>query len=155
MVRATASGDAGGTVQEGAGGRRRRSASVSDLLRSLVADVTLIARREVELATIELKTKASEYGGAAALLGAGAVVGFLALGALVAAAVLALALVLPAWAAATIVGTVLIAVAALLGLAARARLRTAGSPAPTATIDMVQEDIAWMRSETARLQPSE
>ena len=133
----------------------RRSASISELLRSFVADVTLIARREVELATIELKTKASELGGAAALLGAGAVVGFLALGTLVAASVLALALVLPAWAAATIVGVLLLAGAAVLGFAGRARLRTAGPLAPTQTIGLVQEDIAWMRSETARLHPSE
>lgn len=133
----------------------RRSASISELLRSLIADVTLIARREVELATIELKTKASELGGAAALLGAGVVVGFLALGTLVAAAVLALALVLPAWAAASIVGVLLLAGAAVLGLAGRARLRATGSLAPTQAIDMVQEDIEWMRSETQQLHPSE
>ena len=133
----------------------RRSASISELLRSLIADVTLIARREVELATIELKIKASEIGGAVALLGAGAVVGFLALGTLVAAVVLALAIVLPAWAAASIVGVLLLAGAAVLGFAGRARLRTAGPLAPTQTIGMVQEDIAWMRSETEQLHPNE
>ena len=133
----------------------RRSASISELLRSLVADVTLIARREMELASIELKTKASELSGAAALLGAGAVVGFLALGTLVAAAVLGLAIVVPAWAAASIVGVVLLAGAAMLGFAGRTRLRAAGPLAPTQTMDMVQEDIAWMRSETEQLHPSE
>jgi hypothetical protein len=74
-----------------------------------------------------------------------------ALGTLVASAVLALAIVLPAWAAALIVGVLLLVVAAALVMAGRARLRAAGPLAPTETIDTVQEDIAWMRRETERL----
>ena len=146
---------ASGGSANGSGSHPRRSASVSDLLRSLIGDLSLIVRREVELAAMELKAKTAEVGGAAALLTAGAVVGFLALGALVAAAVLALAIVLPAWAAAAIVGVLLLAGSAVLALAGRARLRAAGPLTPTQTIDMVQEDIAWMRSETAHLHPSE
>ena len=144
-----------GATADGTRSHRRRSASVSDLLRTLIGDISLIARREAELAAIELKAKSAEVGGAAALLAAGAVIGFLALAALVAAAVLALAIVLPAWAAAVVVGVLLLAGSAVLALTGRARLRAAGPLAPTQTIDMVQEDIAWMRSETAHLHPSE
>ena len=142
-----------GTTQSDAG--NRRSAPISELLRSLVGDLTLIARREAELATIELKTKASQFRVAGALLGAGAVIAFLALGALVAAAVLALAIVLPAWAAASIVGALLLAAAAGLAFAGRARLRAAGPLAPTETVDTIQEDIAWMRRETEQLRANE
>lgn len=133
----------------------RRGAPVADLVRALLSDVSLLVRKEAELATIELKAKASEVGGAAALLGAGAVVALLAAGTLVAAAVLGLAIVLPAWVAALIVGVVLLALAAVLAVLGRSRLRAATPLAPTDTIDTVREDIAWMRHETERLNETE
>jgi len=133
----------------------RRTAPVSELVRSLFADVALLARREAELAKIELKDKASKVGVAVGMLGAGALFAVLALETLIAAAVLALALVLPAWAAALIVGVVLIAVAAALVLVGRDRLRAAAPLAPTRTLDTVQEDIGWMRRETEQLKTSE
>jgi hypothetical protein len=128
----------------------RRGAPVMELVRSLLSDFSLLVRKEAELATIELRAKASEAGGAAALLGAGAVVGLLAAGTLVAAAVLGLAIVLPAWAAALVVGSGLLAVAAVLIIRGRARLRAAMPLAPSETLETVQEDIAWMRHETER-----
>lgn len=142
-----------GTSHTDAGSRR--NAPFSELLRSLFADIAVLVRGEAELAKIELKTKTTEFGATAAMLGAGAVVALLALGTLVATAVLALAIVLPAWAAALIVGTLLLAVAAALAVAGRARLRTAGPLAPTETIDTVQEDFAWMRHKTEQLRATE
>jgi hypothetical protein len=145
MVMATQSRDAG----------NRHNAPISELLRSLIADLTLIARREAELATIEMKTRMSEFGGAAAVLAGAGLAGLYALGTLVAAAVLALAIVLPAWAAAVIVGVVLAGVAVVLAFVGRARLRAAGPLAPKETIETVQEDIAWIRRETERSQTGE
>ncbi len=135
--------------------RSHRDARISELLRSLTADLTLIARREAELATIEMKARMSEFGGAAALLASAGVTGFFALGTLVTAAVLALAIVLPAWAAATVVGVLLAAIAAVLALVGRARLRAAGPLAPRETIETAQEDIAWIRRETEQLHANE
>jgi hypothetical protein len=145
MVMATQSTDAG----------NRHDAPFSELLRSLIADLTLIARREAELATIEMKSKMSEIGGASAVLAGAGLAGFFALGTLVAAAVLALAIVLPAWAAAVVVAVLLAVIAAVLALVGRARLRGAGPLAPRETIETVQEDIAWIRRETERSQTSE
>ena len=133
----------------------RHDAPLSELLRSLIADLTLIARREAELATIEMKAKMSEIGGATAVLAGAGLAGFFALGTLVAAAVLALTIVLPAWAAAVVVAVVLAVIAGVLALMGRARLRAAGSLAPKETIETVQEDIAWIRRETERSQTSE
>ena len=67
------------------------------------------------------------------------------------AAVLALTIVLPAWAAALIVGAVLVAVATVLFILGRARLRSLGSLAPTETLEAAREDMAWIRRETERL----
>lgn len=133
----------------------RRSAPISELFRSLLTDVAVLLRGEAELAKIELKSKATEFGATAAMLAAGAVIALLVLGTLVATAVLALAIVLPPWAAALIVGVLLLAVTAALAMAGRARLRSAGPFAPSETMDMVQEDIAWIRHETEQLHETE
>ena len=45
----------------------RRDVPVSELIRSLLADLVLLARREAELATIELKEKGSSLGIAAGM----------------------------------------------------------------------------------------
>jgi uncharacterized membrane protein YqjE len=133
----------------------RRSAPVSELIRSLVADVALLARREAELARIELKEKASKVGVAVGLLAGGAMFAIFAVATLIAAAVLALAIALPAWAAALIVAVVLVAIAATLAQIGRARLRSAGPLAPTRTLEAMQEDIEWIRLETEQLKTSE
>lgn len=133
----------------------RRDEPISGLLRSLVADVGLIARREAELAKIELKEKASKAGVAIGLLVAGAAFALYALGVLIAAAVLGLAIVLPAWAAASIVALALIVIAAVLALIGRAKLREGAPYAPTRTLATVEEDIGWMRRETEQLKTLE
>jgi uncharacterized membrane protein YqjE len=135
-----------GTADNGDGSRR--DAPFTELIRSLIGDVVALARLEAELAGIELKRKASKIGLAAGLLAGGGVIALLGIATLVAAAVLALAIVLPAWAAALIVGVVILVVAAVLATVGRARLRTAAPLTPTRTIETVQEDIRWIRRKT-------
>lgn len=133
----------------------RRDASITALLGSLVADVSLLARSEAELAKIELKEKASKAGMGLGLIAGAAAFAFYALGALIAAAVLALAIVLPAWAAALIAGGVLVAVAATLAQIGRRRLREGMPFVPARTLATAEEDISWIRSKIEALKPSE
>lgn len=133
----------------------RRTAPVSDLIRSLVADLVSLARHEADLVKIELKHKASTAGVAAGLIAVAALVGFFGVATLIATAVLALAIVLPAWAAALIVGVVLMVAAAALILAGRARIRAATPFTPKRSLDAAQEDIAWIRHKTEQLKTSE
>lgn len=133
----------------------RRNAPVSELVRSLAADLASLARREAELARLEFTHKASKVGVAAGMVAAAAAIAWFALATLIAAAVLALAIVLPAWAAALIVGVVLFVVAAALILAGRAMIRAATPLAPRRSLDAVQEDIAWIRNTTEQLKTSE
>ena len=88
-------------------------------------------------------------------MAAAAVVAVFAVGVLITAAVLALALVLPAWVAALIVGAVLVTVAVVLFFVGRSRMRSVGSLAPTETIEAAREDVAWIRRETERLRSSQ
>jgi hypothetical protein len=134
---------------------RRREAPPSELLRSLLADIRLMLEREAELAKLEVKDKGSRLGIAGGILVGAAVVALLALGTLIAAAVAGLAIVLPLWAAALIVGTVLVVVAVFIFLVGRARMRAVGSLAPTATIETAREDVTWIRREAERLRSTE
>ena len=93
---------------------RLREAPPSELLRSLLADIRLMLELEAELAKLEVKDKGSRLGIAGGILSGAAVVALLALGTLIAAAVAGLAIVLPLWAAALIVGTVLVVVAVVM-----------------------------------------
>ena len=132
-----------------------REAPPSELLRSLLADIRLMLQREAELAKLEVKDKGSRLGLAGGILAGAAVVALLALGTLIAAAVLGLAIVVPPWAAALIVGTVLVLVAVVMLLIGRARMRAVGSLAPTATIETAREDMAWIHREAERLRSTE
>ena len=134
---------------------RQREAPPSELLRSLLADIRLMLRWEAELAKLEVKDRGSRLGIAGGIMAGAAVVALLALGTLIAAAVAGLAIVLPLWAAALIVGTVLVMVAVVIFVVGRARMRAVGSLAPTATIETAREDVAWIRREAGRLRPTE
>lgn len=127
----------------------------SELLRSLLADLRLMLKREAELAKLEVKDKGSRLGIAGGILAGAAVAALLAIGTLIAAAVLGLAIVLPPWAAALIVGAVLVLVAVVMVLIGRARMRAVGSLAPTATIETAREDMAWIHREAERLRSTE
>ena len=128
---------------------RLRASPTSELFRRLLTDVRLICGRQAQRAKLELETRrpplTAEWNRCLRLV---AVFG---VGVLIAAAVLALTIVLPAWAAALIVGVVLVTVAAVLFLMGRARLQSLGSLAPTETIEAAREDVAWIRRETERL----
>jgi Putative Actinobacterial Holin-X, holin superfamily III len=134
---------------------RSREAPPSELLRSLLADIRLMLQREAELAKLEVKDRGSRLGIAGGILAGAAVVALLALGTLIAAVVAGFAIVLPLWAAALIVGTVLIVVAVLVFFVGRTRMRAVGTLAPTATIETAREDVEWIRREAERLRSTE
>ena len=100
-----------------------------------VADhASAIARLELELAQLELRDKAQSLALGTGLGGGAAVIGLFAAGFFFGAVAAALALVLPTWAALLVTAGILAAVAALLALLARSRLRKATPPVPEAAI---------------------
>lgn len=115
--------------------------SAARLLGDVSEQAIRLVRIEARLAVREVlrKTKRGAVGGGLAAVAA--VLVFYAVGALAAGAVLALALTLPAWSAALIVGGSFLVIAGLLALAARTSLRKAVPMTPEATLKNVQEDI--------------
>jgi xanthine/uracil permease len=121
--------------------------SLGQLFGELSREMTTLVRQEVRLASSELSQKAARVGrevGFVALGGAVAYAGFLAI---VAALILVLAMVIPGWLAALVVGLVVAIIGYVLvqrGLAALKRTNLA----PQQTIETLKEDMAWAKEQT-------
>ena len=122
--------------------------AVQELLRRLREDVANLIRTEIELAKAEVQAKLKVHAVAVGLIAGGAAFLLLGLFALVGAAIFALALVVPYWAAALIVGAVLLLIALLLAFLGQRSIKKTGLPTPDAavaealaTVEMVKEEV--------------
>jgi uncharacterized membrane protein YqjE len=122
-----------------------RERGVGELVKEFSGQVSTLVRQEVELAKVEMSDKAKKAGVGAGYLAAGAVAALLTLGTLTAFLILVLALALPAWASALLVAVVWGAVAAVLALQGRQKLREVGTPVPEQTVETVKEDVQWLK----------
>jgi membrane protein len=127
-------------------------ASLAELVKQLSEQTSRLARQEVELAKAELALKARRAGFGAGMFGGAAMFGFYAVGALVAAAILGLAMAVAGWLAALIVAAVLGACAGVLALQGKSKVRQATPPVPEQTSESVKEDVQWAktRAQAAR-----
>jgi hypothetical protein len=126
------------------------SASTGELVGQLSEQLNRLVRDEVRLAQAEVTQKAKRLGLGAGLLGGAGLVAILGLGALVTAAILGLATVLPGWLAAVIVAVALFAVAGVLALLGKKDVQQAAPPLPTETIASVQADVDAVKKAVAR-----
>jgi peptidoglycan/LPS O-acetylase OafA/YrhL len=115
--------------------------SVGALLADLSEQTHRLVAAEFRLAMTEVHRKAKRAQRGAAMFGGATVFGFAGVGAVVAAAVLALALVLPGWLSALLVGGAALLVAGLCALVGRFQLRRATPPVPEWAVASVREDI--------------
>jgi hypothetical protein len=131
---------------------RSSEASIAELIKQLSEQSSRLARQEVELAKAELAVKGKRAGIGAGMFGGAGVVGFYGLGALTAAAVLALATAVTAWLAALIVAAVLAAIAGVLALQGKHKVSQATPPLPEQAAESVKEDVQWAktRAQSAR-----
>jgi MFS family permease len=115
--------------------------SLAELARQLSDQTTTLARKEVELAKTEMALKAKRLGFGAGAFGAAGLIGILVLGAVTAAAILALAEAMDGWLAALIVAVVYAAIAGVLALIGRSRVQAGSPPLPERAIDSSKEDV--------------
>jgi uncharacterized membrane protein YqjE len=104
-----------------------------------------LVRSELRLAQAELTAKGKAAGLGVGLFSAAGILGLFALGTIIAAAVLALDLVLPAWAAALIVAAVLLVAAGVAAMIGKKEVSEATPPAPERAIAGVKEDVAALK----------
>ena len=125
-------------------------ASTGELIGQLSEQVTTLVRSEVRLAQAEVTQKVKKLGVGAGLFGGAGVVALLGVGALVTAAILALALVMPGWLAGVLVAVVLFLVAGVLALLGKKDVQQAAPPLPTDTLASVQADIETVKQGISR-----
>jgi uncharacterized membrane protein YqjE len=93
----------------------RRALSTGSLIREIIDGATGLARKEIELAKIEMRADFHRELAMAKTLGVAALLGLLGLNALVVALIIGLATFMPAWLSAIAVGVVFLAVGAGIG----------------------------------------
>ena len=125
-------------------------ASTGELISQLTDQLSRLVRDEARLAQAEVTQKAKKLGIGAGLFGGAGLMGFFGLAALISAAVLGLAELLPGWLAALIVAVVLFAVAGVVALVGKKDVEQAAPPLPTQAIAGVQADVATVKQGLSR-----
>ena len=119
--------------------------SIASVLGDIVGNVQQIIRAEVRLAKIEVGEEIARAGRGGVIAAAGAVLCTMALGFMLLAAVYALALVWPAWAAALAVGAGAAVIGGVCISAGLSRLKQV-KLAPPKTVATLQENIQWAKT---------
>jgi uncharacterized membrane protein YqjE len=116
------------------------------LLRELAEQIATLVRQEFALAKVELAEKGRRAAPAAGILGASALLGLGAFGALTTCIIAALALALQLWAAALIVSVVYAIIAFVLVQNAKKKFQSATPLVPEQTAQTVKEDVEWAKT---------
>ena len=127
-------------------GRSSTDVSVGELVKQLSEQTSRLAHQEVELAKAELVVQGKAVETGLGMFGGAGAVGFYALGALVAAAVLGLATAVSAWLSALVIALLLGAVASLLALQGKSKMREARPPVAEEITASLKEDVQWAKS---------
>jgi len=139
-----------GYTADGAQPPATEERSAGELVKLLSEQVSVLVRNELKLAQLEMTSKGKEAGSGAGLLGGGALVALYGIGCLIACVVLALSGVVSAWAAALIVGVVLLAAAATLALLGKGRLRKTTPPVPEQAVGSLKTDVEEIKERARR-----
>ena len=124
----------------------RDERSVGELFAELAKESSTLVRQEVQLAKVEITQKAARVGKNVGYLAVGGAVAYAALLALMAAAIIALANVMPWWASALVVAVIVGIVAAVLIMKALSALRETDIT-PRQTVETLKEDAQWVKEQ--------
>ena len=124
----------------------KQERSLGELFSELAAETSTLVRQEVTLAKTELSQKASRVGRNVAYLAVGGAFAYAALLAFMAASIIALANVMPWWAAALVVGVVVAIVAGVILFAGYYGLKDT-DPVPHQTVETLKEDAQWVKEQ--------
>ena len=121
--------------------------SLGELFADLSSQISALVRQEVQLAKTEITQKISGLAKGAAALAVAAFLGVAAFFVLLLAAIYALSLIVPAWAAALIVAVVLLIIAGVAALTGIKMLKSATPPVPEKTMETLKETPQWLKNQ--------
>jgi hypothetical protein len=124
-----------------------QDASVGALVSQLSSQIPELIRSEMRLAQAEVAAKGKRAGIGIGMFSVAGLLGFFGLAVLLATCVLALDLVLPAWAAALIVAVVLFAAAGVAALLGKKKVAEAGAPKPERALEGIKQDVATVKGD--------
>jgi uncharacterized membrane protein YqjE len=122
------------------------SRSFSDVFHDILHNVQDIVRSEVRLAKAEIREEVAVAKSSMVLLGGGALTAIFSLLFSLLTVVYSLALVMPSWAAALIVGAALAVVATLMLTAGLRRFKQIRRT-PERTIETIKENVEWAKQQ--------
>lgn len=126
---------------------RTEERSVGELVDVATIQMSRLLRDEMRLARLELHEKTGAAAKGAGLAGVGGLLLFYGGAAVLAAVVLAVALMMPVWAAALSVGALLIVLGAALTTAGKKQVRAQTPPIPEEAIANTRTDIDTIRRQ--------
>jgi hypothetical protein len=121
-----------------------------ELVRQASQQMSDLVRAELRLGMAEVKDKAKQTGMGAGMLSAAGLTALYGVAAGVAAAIAAIALVLPVWAAALIIMGALFVIATVLGLLGRTRVNRGVPPVPAQALESTRRDVIELRERARR-----
>jgi uncharacterized membrane protein YqjE len=120
---------------------------IGELLKQLSQETTTLVRQELDLAKAEVAQKGQQAGKGIGMFGGAGVVGLLALGSFTAFLIMLLDGAMPNWAAALVVTAVYAAIAGVLALQGRNKVKEASPPVPEQAVESVKEDAQWAKTQ--------
>lgn len=125
-------------------------ASTGELLTRLSDQSARLVRDELALAKVEMVDKVRHAGIGAGLFSAAGLLALFGLGALIATAIIALALAVPAWLSALIVTAVLFAAAGIAALVGKGQVGRATPAAPEQAVENLKRDVEEVKEARQR-----
>ena len=124
--------------------------SIAALISQVTEESSRLVRTELRLAQVEMTAKAKTAGVGIGAFGVASILALFGIGCLIVTAIFALALVLPTWAAALIVGVLVLAVAGVAALIGKKKVGEATPPMPTSAVENVKADVAEIKESARR-----
>lgn len=127
-----------------------QDSSAGELVKQLSEQVSRLVRDELRLARLEMTSKGKRAGLGIGMLGGGGVLAMYGTGCLLASAIIALAIAVPAWLAALIIGVAVLAASAAAALLGKAKLSKATPVVPEQAVDSVRAAVEEIKESARR-----
>ena len=121
--------------------------STGELLKELSQQTSTLVRQELDLAKAEMSEKGKQAGMGAGMFGGAGLFGLLAMIALTACLIMLLDRAMVDWLAALVVTAAYAAIAGVLALQGRNKVREAAPAVPEQTRDTLKEDVEWAKTQ--------